>query len=196
MGKIKDDLDFDKRNNFRFEGGQDTPYGRLNFRILTQKGGGLGFYDNGESGEDIQVGITGKSIEVVGSKIKKSDTATQDPIVPAKWIKAKNGDIVLDAENGNIILKGDNILIEANGIRNDQNGDVLIKANKGIRIDAPDIRVDGTQIRILAKKDFTITGKAYGEMIAGVLNITSAADFGGSSLLEKIASIAKNFLGA
>jgi len=191
---VKDDLDFDKRNNFRFEGGQKTPYGRLNYRVITKAGGAYGFYDNGESGEDIQVGITGKSVEVVGTKIKKSNTHTEDPLVPAKWVVAKNGDIVFDAKQGNIVLKGHNILIEANGIRKDGDGDVLIKANKGIRVTGPDIRIDGTNVRIMAQKEFTIVGKIYGEVLAGTLVLASGSDFGSSSLMNKITTLAKNFL--
>jgi hypothetical protein len=191
---VKDDLDFDKRNNFRFEGGQKTPYGRLNYRVITKAGGAYGFYDNGESGEDIQVGITGKSVEVVGTKIKKSNTHTEDALVPAKWVVAKNGDIVFDAKQGNIVLKGHNILIEANGIRKDGDGDVLVKANKGIRVTGPDIRIDGTNVRIMAQKEFTIVGKIYGEVLAGTLVLASGSDFGSSSLMNKITTLAKNFL--
>lgn len=191
---VKDDLDFDKRNNFRFEGGQNTPYGRLNYRVITKAGGAYGFYDNGESGEDIQVGVTGKSVEVVGTKLKKSNTPLEDALFPAKIVVAKNGDIVFDAKQGNIILKGDNILIEANGIRKDGDGDVLIKANKGIRVDGPDIRIDGTNLRIMAQKEFTIVGKVYGEVIAGTLVLTSGSDFGASSLMSTITTLAKNFL--
>lgn len=191
---VKDDLDFDKRNNFRFEGGQKTPYGRLNYRVITKAGGAYGFYDNGESGEDIQVGITGKSVEVVGTKIKKSNTHTEDALVPAKWVVAKNGDIVFDAKQGNIVLKGHNILIEANGIRKDGDGDILIKANKGIRVNGPDIRIDGTNVRIMAQKEFTIVGKIYGEVLAGTLILASGSDFGSSSLMNKITTLAKSFL--
>ena len=195
MGKIKDDLDFESKKNYRIDAGQDTPYGRLSYRVVSKNGNSYGFYDNGESGEDIQETTSGKSVESVGGKIKKSKTALSDPLVPAKAIVAKHGDIVLDAQDGNIILKGDNILIEANGTRDDADGDILIRANKGIRIDAPDVRLDATQLRLMAKKDFTVVGKAYGEVIAGTLNLVSGADFGGSSLLNKITSIAKNFLG-
>ena len=195
MGKIKDDLDFESKKNYRIDAGQDTPYGRLSYRVLTKNGNSYGFYDNGESGEDIQETTSGKSVEAVGNKIKKSKTALEDPLVPAKVINAKHGDIILNAEDGNIILKGDNILIEANGTRDDGDGDILIKANKGIRLDAPDLRLDTDQLRMMAKKDFTLVGKAYGEIIAGFLTVGSAADFGGSSLLNKITSIAKNFLG-
>jgi len=194
MPKIKDDLDFESKKNYRIDGGQDTPYGRLSYRVLTKNGNSFGFYDNGET-EDIQETTSGKSVEAVGAKITKSKTALSDPLVPAKVINAKHGDIVLNAEDGNIILKGDNILIEATGIRADGDGDILIKANKGIRMDASDIRLDAAQLRMMAKKDFTLVGKSYGEIIAGFLTVGSAADFGGSSLLNKITSIARNFLG-
>jgi len=194
MSKIQDELDFDKKINYRLEGGQKTPYGRLNFRVLTKAGGAIGFYDNGESGEDVQMAATGKSVEVVGTKIQKPNTPLSDPLNPAKMIVAQNGDIVFDAKQGNIILKGDNILIEANGIRKDGDGDILIKANKGIRTDAPEVRIDGTNVRITAQKEYTVVAKIYGEILAGSLVLASGSDFGSSSLMSTITTLAKSFL--
>ena len=60
---------------------------------------------------------------------------------------------------------------------------------------ATDLRVEATQLKLLASKDFTLLGKAYGEVIGGVLNIVQGADFGTSTLIGKITNIAKSISG-
>ena len=188
------DFDIDDKRHYRVEGGQDSPYGKVSYRVLTNLGSGHGWYQNGVS-EDHQLVATGRSVEALGENIKKVKTDVQDPLNCAKLIQAKHGDIVIDALDGDIILKGDNIIIEANGTRDNNDGDVLIQANKQMTLTAPDIRVEGTQLKLLASKDFSLVGKAYGEVIGGVLNIVQASDFGTSSLIGKITNIATSFLG-
>ena len=97
--------------------------------MVTNSGNGDGWYFNGKS-EDHQLSATGRSVECLGDNLQKSKTEGSDPIQPAKLISAKHGDIVLDAMDGDIILKGDNIIIEANGIRNNNDGDIRFNANK------------------------------------------------------------------
>ncbi|MFM7857253.1 MAG: hypothetical protein ACKO96_36370, partial [Flammeovirgaceae bacterium] len=101
----------------------------------------------------------------------------------------------IEALDGDIILRGDNIIIDANGTRDNNDGDILIQANKSMKITAPDLRVEATQLKLLATKDFTLLGKAYGEVVGGVLNLVQASDFGTSSLIKKISNIATSFLG-
>lgn len=186
------DFDIDKRRHYKVEAGQNSPYGKVSYRVLTNSGSGHGWYQNGVS-EDHQLAATGRSVEALGENLKKSKTSGQDPINPAKLIHAKHGDIVFDAMDGDIIIKGDNVIIEANGIRNTGDGDIQMYANKAVNIEGSDIRVNGANIRITAKKDFSLVGKVYGEIIGGTTNVTAASDFGGSSLISKIKSIAKAF---
>jgi hypothetical protein len=188
------DFDIDDKRHYRVEGGQDSPYGKVSYRVLTNLGSGHGWYQNGTS-EDHQMVATGRSVEALGENLKKVKTDVQDPLNCAKLIQAKHGDIVIDALDGDIILKGDNIIIEANGTRDNNDGDVLIQANKQMTLTAPDLRVEATQLKLLASKDFSLVGKAYGEVIGGVLNIVQASDFGTSSLINKISNIATSFLG-
>lgn len=188
------DFDIDDKRHYRVEGGQDSPYGKVSYRVLTNLGAGHGWYQNGTS-EDHQMVATGRSVEALGENLKKVKTDVQDPLNCAKIIRAKHGDIVIDALDGDIILKGDNIIIEANGTRDNNDGDVLIQANKQMTLTAPDLRIEGTQLKLLASKDFSLVGKAYGEVIGGVLNIVQASDFGTSTLIGKITNIATSFLG-
>jgi hypothetical protein len=188
------DFDIDDKRHYRVEGGQDSPYGKVSYRVLTNLGSGHGWYQNGTS-EDHQMVATGRSVEALGENLKKVKTDVQDPLNCAKLIQAKHGDIVIDALDGDIILKGDNIIIEANGTRDNNDGDVLIQANKQMTLTAPDLRVEATQLKLLASKDFSLVGKAYGEVIGGVLNIVQASDFGTSTLINKISNIATSFLG-
>ena len=188
----KADYDIDTRRHYRQEAGQNSPYGKVSYRILTNLGSGHGWYQNGVS-EDHQLVATGRSVEALGENIKKSKTNAQDPVLPAKLIQAKHGDIVLEALDGDIILKGDNVIIAATGLRNTSDGDIQMYANKAVNIEGSDIRLNGAQIRITAKKDLTLVGKVYGELISGTVTMTSAADFGGSSIIAKIKSLASSF---
>ena len=188
------DFDIDDKRHYRVEGGQDSPYGKVSYRVLTNLGSGHGWYQNGVS-EDHQLAATGRSVEALGENIKKVKTDVQDPLNCAKIIQAKHGDIVIDALDGDIILKADNIIIEANGTRDNNDGDVLIQANKNITVTSPDIKIEGTQMKLLATKDISILGKAYAEVIGGVCNIVQASDFGTTTLIGKITNIAKTFAG-
>jgi len=188
------DFDIDDKRHYRVEGGQDSPYGKVSYRVLTNLGSGHGWYQNGTS-EDHQMVATGRSVEALGENLKKIKTDVQDPLNCAKIIQAKHGDIVIDALDGDLILKGDNIIIEANGTRDNNDGDILIQANKQMTLTAPDLRLEGTQLKLLASKDFSLVGKAYGEVIGGVLNIVQGADFGTSTLIGKISNIAKSISG-
>ena len=62
-------------------------------------------------------------------------------------------------------------------------------ANKGILIDAPDIRIVGSNLRLTARNEFTISAKVMGGIVAGVLQMASSADFGASIPLSKLTQL-------
>lgn len=194
MPSLNGDFDIDDKRHYRVEAGQSSPYGKVSYRVLTNLGSGHGWYENGVS-EDHQMVATGRSVEALGENIKKVKTDVQDPLNCAKIIQAKHGDIVIDALDGDIILKADNIIIEANGTRDNNDGDVFIQANKNITVTSPDIKIEGTQMKLLATKDISILGKSYAEVIGGVCNIVQASDFGTTTLTDTLANIAKTFAG-
>ena len=139
--------------------------------------------------------MTGRSTEVLGTDIERKRDAAQDPVIPAKFIKCVNGDFIIDCDNGDILLKADNIKLLAKGTSDTNDGDIQIKANKNILLDSPDIRIVGSNLRLTARKDFTISAKVTGGIVAGLLNMSSSADFAASLLLGKINAL-KNALKA
>ena len=190
----KADFDISDARNYRQEAGMKSRYGKVSYRVLTNAGSGEGFYQNGTV-EDHHMACTGYSHEAVGKGIVKSKTADEDALVPAKYINAKHGDIVLNAQDGDIILIGDNILMQAKGTLDTDDGDIQIQCNKAFSVSATDVKIKGDNVRLLGTKDLTLLGKVYGEFIGGVVNSVAAADFGGASLIGKLSFIAKS-LGA
>ena len=189
------DFDADIKNHYRFEAGQDSPYGKVNFRVLSNGGSSVSIHEDGINKENMQTAISGRSVEALGYSIERTRTSRQDPPVPAKWITCKHGDVLIECEDGDIIMKADNIIMEANGVMDAMDGDIQMNANKGIKIEAPDVRIVGSNLRFTARKDFSISGKVSGGIVAGVLNMAASADFGASIQLGLLKQI-KNMLKA
>ena len=189
------DFDADIKNHYRFEAGQDSPYGKVNFRVLSNGGSSVSIHEDGINKENMQTAISGRSVEALGYSIERTRTSRQDPPVPAKWITCKHGDVLIECEDGDIIMKADNIIMEANGVMDAMDGDIQLNANKGIKIEAPDVRIGGSNLRFTARKDFSISGKVSGGIVAGVLNMAASADFGSSIQLGLLKQI-KNMLKA
>ena len=189
------DFDADIKNHYRFEAGQDSPYGKVNFRVLSNGGSSVSIHEDGINKENMQTAISGRSVEALGYSIERTRTSRQDPPVPAKWITCKHGDVLIECEDGDIIMKADNIIMEANGVMDAMDGDIQLNANKGIKIEAPDVRIVGCNLRFTARKDFSISGKVSGGIVAGVLNMAASADFGSSIQLGLLKQI-KNMLKA
>ena len=165
--------------------------GEVTYRLLTNNGSSFGFYTKGGNREDYMTFVSGQSVEALGEEIKRPRDAAQDPVFPAKLINCKHGDAVIQCEDGDIILRADNIVFEAKGVTATNDGNITMKANKSITIDSPDTRVIGTNLRLQARKDFTMSAKGIGGIIAGVLNMASSADFGASVELSKLTSLLK-----
>ena len=189
------DFDADIKNHYRFEAGQDSPYGKVNFRVLSNGGSSVSIHEDGINKENMQTAISGRPVEAPGYSIERTRTSRQDPPVPAKWITCKHGDVLIECEDGDIIMKADNIIMEANGVMDAMDGDIQLNANKGIKIEAPDVRIVGSNLRFTARKDFSISGKVSGGIVAGVLNMAASADFGSSIQLGLLKQI-KNMLKA
>ena len=189
MSKNDRDYDIDVKNHYTVKAGQDSPYGKVSYRVLTNHGSGMSFHEAGLNTENLQTAVSGRSCEFLGEMIKRPRDAAQDPMVPAKWIKCKHGDVVIDCDDGDIILKADNIVMEAKGLTADNSGDIQMKANKGILVDAPDIRIVGSNLRLTARNEFTISAKVMGGIVAGVLQMASSADFAASIPLSKLTQL-------
>ncbi len=183
------DYDLEIKNHYRVEAGQNSSYGNISYRVLTNGGSGFAFCEDGTNRENLQCAVSGRSVEALGKSIERERSAAQDPIVPAKLVKCHNGDYVIDCDNGDIILKADNIKLVAKGTSDTNDGDVQIFSNKNVLIDSPDIRIVGSNLRLTARKDFTISAKVSGGIVAGLLNMSSSADFAASLPLSKMTSL-------
>lgn len=189
MSKNDRDYDIDIKNHYTIKAGQDSPYGKISYRAITNNGSSMSFYEAGLNTENLQFAVSGRSCEFLGEMIKRPRDAAQDPMVPAKWIKCKHGDVVIDCDDGDIILKADNIILDAKGLKEDNSGDIQMKAVKGVLIDAPDIRIVGSNLRLTARNEFTISAKVMGGIVAGVLQMASSADFAASIPLSKLTQL-------
>ena len=189
------DYDLDIKNHYRIEAGQNSPYGDISYRLLTNAGNCIAFHEDGAVRENLQTAVSGRSVEALGKLIERNRDAAQDEMVPAKFIKCYNGDYVLDCDNGDIILKADNIKLIAKGTLDTNDGDIHMQANKNIFMDGPDIRIVGSNLRLTARTDFTISAKVSGGIVAGLVNMSSSGDFAASIPLSKMTSL-KNALRA
>ena len=122
--------------------------------------------------------------KVIGVDVRNAGDNTE---LPAKIIRCKNGDVIVDCYNGNITLRGRNITLDANG--GGQDGQIILSANRIINAKAPDIRLQGEKILVDATNRVDIISKgffqlkygfslaaAHGDMDFGVLTQTLKKD--------------------
>ena len=115
----------------------------------------------------------GLSMEVLGDGLKVREAGDISKL-PAKIIKCKKGDLVLDCENGNILLRAKNIFVDADG--GGQDGQFTVKAERIVDIGAPDIRIQGEKITAKATKDMTVIAKGQFELRYGFMVAAAFAD--------------------
>ena len=206
MPKPKDNKnpEYIKYKRFEFASGQDTIHGMTNFHVQTQEAQTFGFYaetgqgksEGGGPGTGKAVMYTpGSSTEVLGEglKVRNAGDVVQ---LPAKIIKCKRGDTIIECENGDITLRGRNINIEAVG--GGQDGVININGNRIIDIDAPDIRLQGEKITTKATKDLCLISEGFTVMKSAFTLVASQADeaFGVmAKILEDATSITKPKVG-
>ena len=187
--KLHRDYDLDVKNHYRVEAGQNSPFGNVSYRVLTNAGSGFSFHEDGINRENLQCVATGRSVEALGKQIERNRDAAQDEMIPAKLVKCFNGDYVIDCDNGDIIFRADNIKFLAKGTSDTNDGDIHMQANKNIFMDAPDVRIVGSNLRLTARRSFTISGKVSGGIVAGLLSMASSDDFGASILMKQMNSL-------
>ena len=199
MGKFKTR---DRKNVEKFiteryafsSGSMHSIHGMSNFEVQTQESQTFGFYSNtGQGGTEGGPGTgkallytPGQSLEVLGTGLKVRN-AGDNTELPAKIIRCKNGDVIVDCYNGNITLRGRNITLDANG--GGQDGQINLIANRIVDAQAPDIRLQGEKILVDATNRVDIISKgffqlkygfslaaAHGDMDFGVLTQTLKKD--------------------
>ena len=188
-------LECDKHLRYVVQSGQSSIHGDTLYELQTQEAQSFAFHSGtgqGGSGGGPGTGkavlyTPGMSMEVLGEglKVRNNNDISQ---LPAKIIKCKKGDIIIEAENGDITLRGRNINFEADG--GDQGGQINIKATRVATIDSPDIRLQGEKILIKADNTTNIISKGFLELKSGFTLSASFADesFGTMSQVLKSAT--------
>jgi len=159
--------------------GVESPHnGKIDYSCTTKKGQGFIYYENGDF--DIVVDKTSK--EVVGVKPPKEGGWNEK--VPAKIIHAQNGSIILDAPNGEVVIKARSIrFVAVDGI---DGGEITFQASKIVHLDAPTITAQGTNVTIAASNNASVTGGTASVSANTQAEVQSGIDSDKSSVLGKI----------
>jgi len=174
----KDLKNFDfllQKHKFRIDSNSDYM-----FSLLMDNNCGILFQSDGNS----LFTTDATSTEVVGrTLIPNSD-------IPAKIIHAINGDIVLDAKQGDIVLRGMNIRIEGiDGL----GGEVTINSSKIVQISAPIVNTQSDKCTITGVVSTSIAGGSS-ETLGEIANDHSTGtDFIQASFFGKILSAIQRF---
>jgi len=191
-------LERDVHLRYCTQSGQSSIHGDTLYEVQTQEAQSFAFHSGtgqGGSGGGPGTGkavlyTPGSSTEVLGEglKVRSAGDISQ---LPAKIIKCKKGDVVIDCENGDITLRGRNINFEAIG--GGQDGQFNIKATRVATIDAPDIRFQGEKILIKSDNTINIISKGFLELKSGFTLSASFADesFGTMAQVLKAATTIK-----
>ena len=94
---------------------------------------------------------------------------------PAIRFDAKNGDIVLSAPHGRIVLEARDILIKNDGVDN-KTGTIEISANEKVDIKAKTVVINGTvTARFESEKSVEIIGKGMTNIYGGFIDCVEAS---------------------
>jgi len=165
---------YKNRERFQILSGITTaPHGEAMYGYLTGENDGTIMY---KGGREVTVAQE-RSLEILGTKLSTSSTGNETGTNPAKLIKAENGDIILEAPLGKIILTAAQIEITATGNKViDKTGGVFIKGNSSVSISAPAVKVKTSKFAVNASHTITLIGKNYIDTIAGFHNATTIGD--------------------
>ncbi len=151
----------------------DNPdLGKSYYRLNCGNGDGFGFYENGE----YIIHASKCSIERVGIDADK-DINDSETFCPSKIILAEAGDIYFEAVGGDIILKGNNVYIQANGSEDDE-GHILLNANNRFLAAGKDVTVNATDsIEIKADNSVVVSGRMLTNINGGLCTIADRHQF-------------------
>ena len=144
----------------RSSGDMDSIHGMSNYQITTQEGQCMGFYADTGQGKGGQGGpgtgkfvlnTPGMEMHVVGKGLKVRDEGDTTQL-PAHQTIAKRGDIFQVCENGDVVIRARNIILEADGAGN-KDGQIMINANRMVDIKAPDIKEQAEKILVRATQE-------------------------------------------
>lgn len=164
-----------QKANFRIDSNS-----KYDFSVIGDNGGGIRIGSNG----NLEVLTYKTSMEVVG---KDAEFKAKEP---SKIIRAVHGDIVLDAESGDIVLKANNIIIESNDALG---GQLIIKSNKSVQILSPSLKAQGENITLAASMSASIAGGSLEGTSQIGTDISTSTDVTKASFFGRILSSLKRF---
>jgi len=133
-----------KRPGFNIESNcLSQEHGIAEFIIATDANQGIQFYEKGNAKV-----LANKSIEIVAGG-KQADNGAF-----AITLDGRSGHILIKALDGDLILEGVNVKINATGA----DGDVSIKSGKTTNIECPEINIKGTKCDLSAISDMHVQG--------------------------------------
>lgn len=102
-------------------------------------------------------------------------------VVPACYIEAQNGDIVLNAKNGRIRMMADNIDIIASG-SGGGNGNIQMTANENVEIKCKNFDFTARSVgKVISSGTLKLTGDTLLNIYGGIIDgATSASNVNGS----------------
>jgi hypothetical protein len=168
----------DKKPGFVIKSGiKDAQGTKVDFSIITDYGQGFEYRVDGVKLDHCNA----QSYEECGRDVK---TGT-----PAKIIRAKRGDIVIEALDGDIILRANNIRIQAK----DGNGEVTINSTKQIALNSPIVNAKSSNLNLVASNSASIAAQAT-DTVGNIQNTQAASvDIGQASLLGKLLGVLTKF---
>ena len=131
------------RPGFVMQSNVDTEaHGLAEFQLTTDLQQGVHWYRQGNCKVS-----SNKSFELYsGHDAKKKDIGIM--------IESRNGDVYIKAENGNLILEGNDVIINTN----DGDGQISLTANKTIYQNSPTIKIEGDTTSLLGILDLQCIG--------------------------------------
>ena len=165
---------------YRFEcGTKSWTQGDIELCLSTPTKQGINMYKNG----NCDFCINGTLKEVSGFNV--------EPGGAGRIINAKNGDILIKADNGTITLQAKNIrLVGVDGVE----GEITLQASKNCTINSPTVSAQGTNISLAASSKVQIAGAAAASFVGGAsVEVQSGTDAENSSVIGKILKALEDF---
>ena len=145
---------------FRINSGITVPDGDMKGRVIdlsmyTDEAQGFAWYKDGYHKQVTQ----GTSYDISGIRIVQKGPIKQY----SKIITAVQGHILIDAQDGDVLIKGRNVRLESTG----GNGEITLKSTKFIQLDASVLNLRGTNMNVLATNNISMGGN-FIELSGGV----------------------------
>ena len=150
---------YEKKPGYTIKSGTSDGAGRtMDYSMMTDTNQGFEYTKDG-----MKFDLCNKtSYELCGEDVQDGE--------PAKIIRAFNGNIIIEALDGDVIIKGKNIRFVAS----DAKGEITMNANAQIAQTSPKVAIKATNIDGVATSTHAVAGN-FVDTAAGVSNNSSTA---------------------